>query len=457
MKSKVAMSRIYDQDTYAALEKAVGSLGDLANLIPSHSRIVVKPNYVMGPTERGVTNPAVVEAVVRLAASTSPSQLVIGEGAADCYTPSVFRIHNVYDLASRYGAECVDLNQDEGVSIAVPEELGRNRVMLPRTMAECDVFISIPTFKLWMGKLPMTLSLKNLFGCFPARYYGHNAHSNELAKMEPYRTLEGEVGTEPGVHIPSPEHNIAAINLARRSDIQVIDAVEGSDGKGNYVRMDTLIVGTNPVATDAVGLAIAGFVPEEQTQMQLCSQYGLGPSRLEDIEVVDESIESVHFRLQRIPENVRELSLAYCLDRIHIGEFDIIERGLQFYGFLAEGDRLGEKRERATAKILEICGREDYLSRALETLPENARTVLHRIVPMGGTSNSYFDLLDDYIDEFRESNSFWSGLRALMRLGLAFVFDGQYKPYIILTEGVTETAVQLGIVREISEETVRVG
>ena len=83
--------------------------------------------------------------------------------------------------------------------------------------------------------------------------------------------------------------------------------------------------------------------------------------------------------------------------------------------------------------------------------------MLGRIVSMGGTSNSYFAVLDDYVDEFRESNSFWSGLRALMRLGLAFVFNGQHKPYIILTEGVTETAVQLGIVHEIAEETVRVG
>ena len=71
-----------------------------------------------------------VEAVVRLAASTSPPRLVIGEGAAGYYTPSVFRVHNVYDLVSRYRAECVDLNWDEGVSIAVPEELGRNRVIL---------------------------------------------------------------------------------------------------------------------------------------------------------------------------------------------------------------------------------------------------------------------------------------------------------------------------------------
>mgnify|MGYP003733736397 FL=1 len=326
MKPVVSIARVIDQDTFAALTEAVSRLGNLADLIPPGSSIVVKPNYVMGPTERGITNPAVVEAVVRLAASTSPSRLVIGEGSADCYTPSVFRLHNVYDLASRYGAECVDLNQDECVAVAVPEELGRDRVMLPRTMAECDILISVPTFKLWMGRLPMTLSLKNLFGCFPARHYGHNAHSNELVQTEPYRTLEGEVGTEPGVHIPSPEHNITAINLARTSNIQIVDAIEGSDGKGNYVRMDTLMVGTNPVATDAVALAVAGFTPEEQTQMQMCSQYGLGPCRLQEIDVVGETIDSVRFRLQRIPANVRELPIAYCLDRLHVSEFDYIER-----------------------------------------------------------------------------------------------------------------------------------
>jgi len=453
MKPKVSISRVYDQNTYAALEEAMSRLGDLANLIPPGSNVVVKPNYVMGPTERGVTNPAVVEAVVRLVASTSPSRLVIGEGSADSYTPSVFRIHNVYDLASRYGAECVDLNQDECVSIDVPEELGRSRVMLPKTMAECDVLISIPTFKLWMGKLPMTLSLKNLFGCFPARFYGHNAHSNELVKTEPYRTLEGEVGTEPGVHIPSPEHNIAAINLARTSNIQVIDAIEGSDGKGNYVRMDTLMVGTNPVATDSVALAVAGFVPEDQTQMQLCARFGLGPCRLEEIDVVGESIESVHFRLQRISENVKELPLEYCLDRLHVRELDIIERGLKFYDFMSKEDQLGDCREEAMAKLLTLCGLDDFLPRALQTLPENGRTVLRRIIADGGSSNSYFDVLDAYVGDFRESNSFWSGLRALMRLGLAFVFDGQHKPYIILAEGVTAEAMRLGIVRQELEKT----
>ena len=85
-------------------------------------------------------------------------------------------------MASRYGAEVRDLNVDEGVRVDVPEAVGRDYVMLPQTVAEADIVISVPTFKLWMGDLPMSLSLKNLFGCYGARYYGHNKTSHELAK-----------------------------------------------------------------------------------------------------------------------------------------------------------------------------------------------------------------------------------------------------------------------------------
>jgi uncharacterized protein (DUF362 family) len=446
MKPKVSISRVYNQNTYAALKEAIDRLGGLSRLIPPGSTVLIKPNYVMSPTERGITSHSVVEAIVRLAASASPGRLLIGEGSADSYTPTSFRLQNTYDLAARYDAECIDLNNDETVSVTVPEEAGRSQVILPKTMAECDVLISVPIFKLWMGKMPMTLSLKNLFGCLPACVYGHNKTSNNLAETEPFRTLEGEVGSEQGAHLPSPEHTIAAVNLARTSDIQIIDALEGSDGKGNYVRMDTLIVGTNPVATDSVGLAIAGFVPEDQKQMELSSSLGLGPCRLEEIEVVGEPIESVCFDLRRIPDNILELPLEYCLARIHTDEFVLIERGLKFYNFLPSGEVIGKDRKPATAKIMSICLRDGFLDRALDTLPENAKVILRRFVDLGGTSNSYFKLLDDWVGEYKESNSFWVGIRALIRLGLLFIFGSQHKPYIILREGVIDMAKELHII-----------
>ena len=143
-----------------------------------------------------------------------------------------------------------------------------------------------------------------------------------------------------------------------------------------------------------------------------------------------------------------ELPIAYCLDRLHISEFAYIERGLKHYGFLEGEDTLGADRAVATREVLEVLEREGYLNQALKTLPENAITVLKRIVALGGSSSSYFDVLNDYVSDFRESNSFWSGLRAMMRLGLAFVFDGQHKPYIILAEGTTDAAREQGLVED---------
>jgi uncharacterized protein (DUF362 family) len=415
-------------------------IGDLRQIIPKNSRILVKPNIVMAPTERKVTDPIVLDAVLRLASDTSPREIVIGEGSADSYTWSAYRLYNVYGMALRYGARVVDLNECEGIRKDVPPELGREYVMLPRAVDEADIVISVPTYKLWMNELPMSLSLKNLFGLYGARYYGHNKTSRELATTAPHRTLIGEVGTELGIHHPSVEQSIAAINLARPSDLTVIDALEGSDGAGNYLRMDMLMAGQNAVAADSVALAVAGFDPCRQEQIRLASQLGLGPGRLEEIEVLGESIDSVRFDLNRLTGNVLEMPLGFCLDRISLGELGIIFGGLRMYGFVPENGTLASGRDEITKQLVGVMQSSDYVHRALECLPEPGMRVLSLIIERGGTSGGYFDILDTYTAESGESNSFWAGLRSLLRLGLAFIFHGQHRSYVILSEGVVGAA-----------------
>lgn len=436
----VSIVRVTEQDTYAALERAISLISKSDEVIPPGSRVLVKPNIVMAPTERNITDPVVLEAVLRFVATTSPKEIIIAEGSADSYTTAAFRLYNIYDIASRYGARVVDLNLDDGVRTDVPPEAGRDYIMLPRTVVEAEFIISIPTFKLWMNDLPMSLSLKNLFGFYGARYYGHNKNSHELAGTDPERTLEGEVGTERGIHHPSVEQSIAAVNLARRSDLTILDALEGSDGKGNFLRMDLLMAGRNAAAVDTVALSAAGFVPEEQGQIRLCSQLGIGPCRLEDIEISGESLESVGFDLTRLNDNVLEMPLSYCLDRLTAGELAIIVSGLKLHGFIAADGENSTKREEMAGQIRSVIETDGYLKKALDSLPATGNRVLAMIIERGGTAGSFFDILHIYTDETGESNSFWAGLRSLMRLGLAYILHGQYKPYIILAEGVTEAA-----------------
>jgi uncharacterized protein (DUF362 family) len=436
----VAITRVRDQDTFDALNRAVELIGGIHKIVSSGAVVLVKPNFVMGPTERGVTNPLVLEAVLRLIGDTSPARLMIGEGAADSYTWSAYRVWNIYDMATRYGAEVIDLNREPTVRIDVSERTGRDHLIVPRAAAEADTLVSVPTYKLWMGDLPMSLSLKNLFGLFPASHYGHNKTSRELARTAPDRTLTGEVGTELGIHHPTVEQSIAAINLACPSDLSVIDALEGGDGKGNAIRMDALFAGRNAVATDAVALAAAGFVPEEQRQIALCSQLGLGPGRLNEIRIVGEPLEAVRTDLRRLGGNVLEMPLAYCLDRLHTKELEIILDGLKYHQLWTGALPDGTSREETTAALLAVMGAEGYARSALQCLPTTGRAVLDLIIEKGGTSGNYYDMLRSYTAKTGESNSFWAGLRSLMRLGLAFLMHGHHKPYILLAQGVTASA-----------------
>ena len=172
----------------------------------------------------------------------------------------------------------------------------------------------------------------------------------------------------------------------------------------------------------------------------MCSQMGLGPCRLEEIEVLGESIDSVRFDLNRLTGNVLEMPLGFCLDRISLGELGIIFGGLRMYGFVPENGTLASGRDEITKQLVGVMQSSDYVHRALECLPEPGMRVLSLIIERGGTSGGYFDILDTYTAESGESNSFWAGLRSLLRLGLAFIFHGQHRSYVILSEGVVGAA-----------------
>jgi uncharacterized protein (DUF362 family) len=139
----VSIVRVQEQKTAYALEQGIELIGGIRDIVKAGSAVVVKPNFTMGPTEFGITNPVAIEAVLRVVNSMNPRSIVVAEGSGASYTWSAFRAYNIYDMASRYGAEVMDLNVDEGIRKSVPPETGREYVVLPRTVAECDVLISV--------------------------------------------------------------------------------------------------------------------------------------------------------------------------------------------------------------------------------------------------------------------------------------------------------------------------
>ena len=432
---RVAIVRVIEQRIDDAVEALLGLLGNSSEIIPPGSRVLIKPNLVFPPTDRGITHTELVEAVVRMVADASPAEVMIGEGSADVYTGQGFRFQGLGSVAARYGARLVDLNLEPGVLTPVPAGLGRDCIMVPQAVAESDVLISLPVLKLWGGS-PLSLSLKNLIGLYGGRYYGHNKDSRRRAS-DPNYALPGDVGREMSAHQPSTAHSICAMNAVVRTHLAIIDALEGGDGRGNWIRLDTLIAGRNPVATDAVACQVAGVTASEHRQFSLCAEYGIGPCSMDQIEVIGEALSDVSFDLARLGDNVLEMPISFCLNLLSTGELLQIRRALPLYGLVGADVVDSTDRGDLLGTLGDLIASEGYYRRALQGCTDLALELLGIIAEQGGTSGSLAGVEQAFGQRF-EPLYFYPSHRTLTRLGLAYAVDSATRPYYLLPEGLVD-------------------
>jgi uncharacterized protein (DUF362 family) len=200
---------------------------------------------------------------------------------------------------------------------------------LNHSYTDCDAFVSITKLK-EHETTGFTLSMKNCFGITPCSIYGSNAgidDPNEDPKggrgilhggnRQPSKIAPAELDpTTPrhsGYRVPRAVVDLVA---ARPIDLQIIDGVKSiSGGEGPWapgiavVQPGLLIAGTNPVATDAVGMALMGLDPMADrgtypfevcdnsgacdNMLRLAEEAGLGTRDLNRIEVIGAHIKDV--------------------------------------------------------------------------------------------------------------------------------------------------------------------
>ncbi len=433
---RVVIGKVIEQRLDEALQQLIAPLGGISRIVAAGSRVLIKPNLVFAPTSRGITHPELIEAVVRLVKEANPREILIAEGAADTYTTQGFRFQGLYRIAARYGAKLVDLNLEEGVRTPVPAGLGREYILLPRAVVESDVFVSLPVFKLW-GNSPLSLSLKNLIGLYGGRYYGYNKDSHLRGRELSYYGLPGEVGTELGAHKPTVAESICALNSVVRTDLAIVDALEGGDGAGNWIRLDTLIAGRNPVAVDTVGLAMAGLKASDYAITRLCAARGLGPCQLDEIEVLGERIADVAFPLHRLRENVLELPARFCLGLLDAGALWQMHRAFTLYGLLPAEASAPATREGLLEVVRGVVESEGFYTAALKGCSECALHLLDLIIAQGGTSGSMAAVEAEFTRRWGDVGQYYMpSARTLTRLGLAYAVDSAYRHYYLLPEGV---------------------
>lgn len=290
-KSKVAIVKAADySQAEKAVREAVRLLGGVKAFVKPTDKVIIKPNMIAAtkPEEGEVTNPAMVEAVVKVFKETG-AYVRVGEQTGWHGDPlTTFKVTGMYDAAMRGGADgVVNWDQDDYVDTPVPNGRCFGVVKLPRSLVEADVIINVPKMKTNLVQV-VTLGIKSWIGAL------HNSQRTFIHKNQ----LDNGFTTIDVVKALGP-----------RLKLNILDGIEGMEGSGPHAGLVTkpgiVLASSDVVAFSLVGCAIMGFHPMEVPAHQAGMKDGVGTADLREIEILGSTIEEVkHPYLRPVPQVV---------------------------------------------------------------------------------------------------------------------------------------------------------
>jgi uncharacterized protein (DUF362 family) len=289
---------LIDQTTYHVpqIKRKVQRAMERDGLDVRGRRVFVKPSFVYParpPRNRAVnTQPEVVAGVIRALKSMGAARILVGEDCLVGPSQNAFLAMGVLPQMRGLAEPCY-LQDEPRVEVRVPDALVEERFLMPRSLMEADLFVSLPKLKVNMYAT-VTLSVKNHVGLLLARdRLSH--HHYEIHKK------------------------IADLYRTRVPDYVITDAILAGEGQGpmhaDAARLSLLVAGANGVAVDAVACALTGFDPAEVEHLSLLHRLGLGPLDLDLITIIGrELLETRRRRLARPRTDFSDLepSIVVC-------------------------------------------------------------------------------------------------------------------------------------------------
>ncbi len=295
------------------VQALLDGLGGLDGVVGRGDRVAIKVNLTGGPfseppagvpaVERFVTHPEVVRALGELLRDAGAGQLFIAEAV---WGQQSYPLWGYKEVAQGLGATLIDLNAPQPYSAFVSVPVGADWFVYPEyivnpILQEIDAFVSVAKMKCHWS-CGITLSMKNLVGLTPLGKY-------QCTPADVNRTdLHGCDGNFKArlPRVVVDLNRVRPIHLALIDGIKTVDAGEGPWIKTMApVAPGVLVAGKNAVATDAAAAAVMGFdataaypTPpflRSDNHLSLAHDRGLGPIRLEEIEVVGDSIKDARY------------------------------------------------------------------------------------------------------------------------------------------------------------------
>jgi uncharacterized protein (DUF362 family) len=265
---------------------------ELLDLPPvSGRRVVLKPNFNTADPFPASTHDDTLSQLVSELHERGARSVTLAESSGPPETRGVMTRKGTFDLARDHRFDIVDLEQiadSDWVSFGADRTHWPDGFYLPRLLVDSEYTVTTCCLKTHAYGGVFTMSLKNSVGLTP----------------KPIRR---------GMHrSPHMRRMIAELNTGFRQDLIVLDGVaaftDGGPSTGELKFPRVMIAGSDPVAVDAVGVAVLKEVGSNeaimeraifrQEQIARAVEVGLGVSSPADIELVTGDPESRAYAAQ---------------------------------------------------------------------------------------------------------------------------------------------------------------
>jgi uncharacterized protein (DUF362 family) len=248
--------------------------------------IFLKPNFNSADPAPGSTHPDVLRALVQSLQEGKAGRIVVGDRSGMGNTRTVMERVGAFDLARELQFEAIVLDElpsEAWQHFNPPGSHWQRGFALPKPLLEADVVVQTCCLKTHRFGGHFTLALKNSVGLAAKSVPG-----------EGYNYM-GELHSS-----PHQRRMIAEINAAYTQSLIVLDGVEafrsGGPDRGDLVAANVVLAGSDPVAIDAVGVALLRLLGTTeavssgpvfaQEQLARAVELGLGVTGPEAIEIV---------------------------------------------------------------------------------------------------------------------------------------------------------------------------
>jgi uncharacterized protein (DUF362 family) len=294
IKPVVSVAQIKKDRIAFAVEEALDLLGGLGTVAKGKEKIMLKPNLCF-PDPGYTTDLEVMKTLAQLM-KKSGKQVLIGEGSATAWGfnvkgTEVYRTKNreildgmqkfvfeklgYTDLAKSLDVPLINLHSGDMVDVPVPNGYAFDKITLHQSLTDIDLLCSVPMMKTH-ALATVTLGMKNLIGVYPGTvYYSVRAWLHDRARDK----------GSPGI-----AYEIVDAVKANKLGLTVVDAHwaiegQGPGRQGKRLKMDLIVAGTNPLATDMVAAKIMGFEISEIPTFPWAHKAGMKPTNFDEIEV----------------------------------------------------------------------------------------------------------------------------------------------------------------------------